>query len=487
MSPKPKPNEPPVPINFRISPKEKKMWKIYAKRLGIPMATFIKNEIKQIVNKNFINYPKHISALINFNTSIIDVLLVIDQEEIRFQTEDWGSTDDYIKLSKLWGEKLTIKDPEIIKWHGDLIHKVPKAFIINNSKFSVIRWQDKFLVAKDENESFYLIGARKSNTILFAKVLFYSNKLTTLSDLYRTVEKLVPKDQISNIDEKMEIEEIILLPESSPNISTLNIKLQDLIDFPSQHQKNEIENLSNDEKQFHFLEKIFNDFKGNFDQTLGKNDQDALQQIEYKIGRKLTRITSKEICESWNSLESVFKNWKQNLIWPTFDLPLNESFPSSNFSNHYIAYDKYIILISIENGGLTYIPHHISKLKELRYLNLSNNVISSYYSWNTPNINSLTNLEYVFLKSNKLSDILPSVERFLELKVLDISDNLIKFQRKWFDLPPKIKKLDLRSNSINKFQIRHKFVDYIDQGIILCDELQLHPSVLKALNGEIEK
>ena len=193
MTPKPKPEEEPVPINFRISPAEKTAWKKHAKKLGIPLATFLKREINKVVFGNLIDYEGIITSLLEFNTDITAVIVVSEQGKIAYETENWGSIHDLEHLIQMWGDTVEKSNPKNVKMYG-IILNVPSAITLNGMKFSTIQFSDKFLILKSNDKSSYLLGARKQAAVLLAKVLYEANTKHALFDVQRTIEKMFPMD-----------------------------------------------------------------------------------------------------------------------------------------------------------------------------------------------------------------------------------------------------------------------------------------------------
>ena len=89
MSPKPKPEEKPVWVNFTLLPTEKERWKVFAQKEGCPLATFIKKEINQVVDEYF---KKIVVNLKEFNGNIVELAVIKGATHV-----DLYDKVDYIK------------------------------------------------------------------------------------------------------------------------------------------------------------------------------------------------------------------------------------------------------------------------------------------------------------------------------------------------------------------------------------------------------
>lgn len=98
------------------------------------------------------------------------------------------------------------------------------------------------------------------------------------------------------------------------------------------------------------------------------------------------------------------------------------------------------------SGFLTKIPESFYNLKQLNYLNLSNNFIEEISN----KIKNLNNLRTLSLESNRIFKIPKKINRLTELKNLMLNDNLIsKLPKEIFEIK-NLEHLDLNKNDIEK-------------------------------------
>ena len=134
MTPKPKPKEEPVPINFRISPKEKEAWQNHAKKLGMPLATFLKREINKIVFENLINYEEIIKSLLQFNIEITSAIVFIEQTKIAYKTENWRFIPELNQFLEMWGKSVDTSNAQFSKISQDITRN---GLRLDGVKFSI--------------------------------------------------------------------------------------------------------------------------------------------------------------------------------------------------------------------------------------------------------------------------------------------------------------------------------------------------------------
>nr|MDO8084670.1 hypothetical protein [Candidatus Sigynarchaeum springense] len=177
MSPKPKPEEEPVWLNFTIEPTEKARWKVYAKKKGIPLATFIKMEVNKIVNEEF---EAPLKNLLAFNKDIFGVVIVQDNLQILYKHGEIESENDSIELSKNWR-----------------LYTPVRRFRYLDEPMLIIQCSDERLVIKSSPNSvkgaITIIGYRTGNNVKFlARVKADGNAIVALADLQRVAAEMFP-------------------------------------------------------------------------------------------------------------------------------------------------------------------------------------------------------------------------------------------------------------------------------------------------------
>jgi hypothetical protein len=477
MAPKKKPEEEPVPINFRVSPKEKNAWQNHAKKLGIPLATFLKKEINKIVFENLIDYENIIKSLLEFNNEIISAIVLIEQTKVAYKTENWGFIPELDQFIEMWGDSINRSNPQLVKNFGILKHSqiLKHGIKLDGIKFTIIMLTDKYLVCTDNSS--YLLGVRKQDTTLLAKVHSDANDKHALSDLQRTIEKMFPIDLYMPLDTKFGKNFRLEREEKHLKEQLHTIKEPQV--FPSEEEIQQLQEIESQGDQRRYVKKQFKHYKLLFDIPLKTEEQEIIHQIENTIGKKIELITSDIIFETWTHFEDivqdVFKSW--------VDLLPDEDFPAHQYPNHLMTLNGHVILLSLDGVGLVKFPQSLLKLKNLRYLGLPRNNLTHIPA----SIEKLENLEYLYLKENHLSKIPSAVGYLPNLRVLDVSKNAIDMVWKLVSFGENIKRIDLRENPVKLFNIRQNYRNLVDQDIMLIDDFQLDESVLDILNKSDDK
>jgi len=439
-------------------------------KLGIPLATFLKREINKVVFGNLIDYEGLIKSLLEFNTDIIAAIVVTEQGKIAHKTDNWGSIPDLEQLIQMWGSTVEKSNPEKVKMYGSITN-VPSAITLNGVKFSTIQLSDKILILKSYDKSSYLLGVRKQDTVLLAKVLYETNTKHALFDVQRTVEKMFPTELgRSKLVEKEKKEEKVLREKVS--------KKKESREFPSEDEIKKLAEMKPQGDRRIYLKNRLEQYKALFDVPIKSEEQEIIREIGKMIGKKIKLIPAEKIFESWLHFEDLFTSWKDLSYWRKMDLAPDEDFPAQNYQCHMMTMNGHVILLSLDGVGLAKLPKSLSKLNHLTYLSLPRNDITHI----PPSIEELENLEYIYLQENHLTKLSPSVGKLPNLKVLDLRKNAIHDVWAPTRYNEHIQRIDLTENPVKLFQTRQSFRDLVDQDIILIDEFQLHDSVLDALN-----
>nr|MDO8113336.1 hypothetical protein [Candidatus Sigynarchaeota archaeon] len=178
MSPKPKPEEDPVWLNFTIEPTEKARWKVYAMIRGIPLATFIKMEINKIVDAEF---EASLKSLLDFNKDILGVMIFQDNLQLLHRQGEIESENGMRMISQIWRK---FNRP---LWSCRYLQE----------KMLIIQMLDDRLVLKSKpdgaNGGLTIIGYRMENNYKFlARVKANGNSIVALADLQRVAYKMFP-------------------------------------------------------------------------------------------------------------------------------------------------------------------------------------------------------------------------------------------------------------------------------------------------------
>ena len=158
-----------------LSPKEKYAWKAYAKKLGIPLASFIKKEINNIVFGEPYDYNQIVDPLLNFNPEVLAVCFVDvkDNGKVLFSTRNFGPTGDCQKV--------------VHQWISESTSDVP--IFLQGEKYILQQRSPERLIAKNIPQNQYLVGVRQGidDTYFLAKV--QGNAMTAWVDLARVAQK----------------------------------------------------------------------------------------------------------------------------------------------------------------------------------------------------------------------------------------------------------------------------------------------------------
>ena len=367
-------------------------------------------------------------------------------------------------------------NPSKVKNYGSILN-TPSSITLNGLKFSTIRFSDVYLVLKSTDNSSYLLGARKQDTILLVKIPFEADQRHILSDLHRTIEKMFPMDPYVPLETKFG-ESSRLEREEKELGEKLPIGKKQL-EFPSTEEIHKLYGIESQGDRRIYLKERLEQYKSLFEIPLKSEEQEIIQQIEETIGKKIELITSDKIFKFWLHFEEIFQSWKDLFAWRYIDLAPDEDFPAHEYKCHMMTMNGHVILLSLDGVGLTQVPKSIPNLKYLRYLNLSQNKIS-----NIPrSIEELEDLEYLYLKENNLTKIAPSFGKLPKLKFLDLSKNAIDSGWPRLVFNENIQSVDLRENPFGLFNIRQSFRDLVEQGIVLINDFQLDDAVSKAINN----
>jgi hypothetical protein len=180
MSPKQKPTEEPVWLNFTISPTEKARWKTYAKKKGIPLATIIKMELNKTVDAEF-EIP--LQNLLEFNPDIIGVMIFQKNNKILYRIGEIESEEDMQHVSEMW--KPYAPGRRRILYLEEEMQIIQRNF-------------DRLVLKSSEGQkgSLSIIGYRSQKEMNFlARIKADGNALVAVADLQRTADKMFPSQQ----------------------------------------------------------------------------------------------------------------------------------------------------------------------------------------------------------------------------------------------------------------------------------------------------
>jgi hypothetical protein len=188
MSPKPKPDEDPVWLNFTIEPTEKARWKVYAKKKGIPLATLIKMEVNKIVD---VEFEAPLKSLLDFNKDIIGVAIFQDNLQLLYRYGVIESEDDIRSISEKWIKfYFHVNFQDHPTFPARRFHYLEEAMLI-------IQCSDERLVLKSSPNgakgAITIVGYRMENNIKFlARIKADGNAIVALADIQRVAAQMFP-------------------------------------------------------------------------------------------------------------------------------------------------------------------------------------------------------------------------------------------------------------------------------------------------------
>ncbi|MHA1612602.1 MAG: leucine-rich repeat domain-containing protein [Promethearchaeota archaeon] len=457
MPPKPKPEENPVPINFRVSPKEKEAWQLHAQNMGIPLATFIKKKINEIVFEKPIDYAGLIEALQKFNTDIIAVAVVLEEGTIAYATENWGPTDDLGELAENWIQELIVKK---------------SSMTLQGIKYSLVRSDNEHLVSVDRKKDNFLLGAKNKQTIVFAKVP--GESWTVGNDLEKIDAD--PRNVLHDLDRvvaKMNPTEVYVPP--STTFGTTALEREEKVKLKEKRLHMKAEELTRQQdlikvNRENRIEKELEHQVSQLEIPLKSEEQDIITNLEKNIlGKNIRRIRPPKNV-------SNFSNYAED---GSGFLDINERFPAQKNPCSMITKNGHVVVLTLRELKIDEFPESISNLKHLSYLNMSHNKFSDI----SPSIGKLEDLEYLFLKNNGLTKIPDFFRNLKRLVHLNLESNSIIQIPNFFSSYGDLKYVNLTRNPIIYSSLSKKIKNLVDRGILIIDEIQIPESVKKIIDN----
>ncbi len=457
MPPKPKPEEQPVPINFRVSPREQEAWQLHAQKMGIPLAKFIKKKINEIVFEKPIDYAGLIKALQQFNTDIHAVAVVLEEGTVAYATENWGPTDDLNDLAENWVQGLP---------------RNQSAINLQGIKYSLLRSDKEHLVSVNRKNDNFFLGAKSNQTIVFAKVP--SESWTVGNNLKPTDAD--PKHVLHDLDRvvaKMNPTESYVPP--STTFGTTALEREEKVKLKEKRLRMKAEELTRQQDlvQVNRENRIEMELEHQVSQLeipLKSKEQEIITNLEKNILGKPIRLI--------NPPENV-SDFSNYMVDKSGFLDINERFPAQENPCSMISKFGHVIVLSLRELGIEEFPESISNLNHLSYLNMSHNKFSDI----SPSIGKLEDLEYLFLKSNGLTKIPESIRMLKRLVHLNLENNSITQIPEFLSSFKYLQYANFTKNPIKYSSLSDKIKNLVDREVIIIDDIQIDESVKEIIDN----
>ena len=191
------------------------------------------------------------------------------------------------------------------------------------------------------------------------------------------------------------------------------------------------------------------------------NDGDTLY-VEYKSN------VDKAVLEKWFKL--VCFRYVQNQNWCS-NLPLSE------WGGVETDQEGKIIKLDLAKIHTHIVPPELSLLKDLKYLNLNGNKLTSVPS----ELSQLRNLEYLNLKNNKLTSIPSELSQLIKLKELYLSKNKLTSIPSELSQLKNLKILNLCNNKLSSIPSELSQLKNLKKLFLQRNNISLVPSGLSKL------
>lgn len=426
MTPKQKPDEKPEWFNFTIAPSEKARWKSYARKKGIPLATFVKMEINKLVDMEFETPLKN---LFEFNPDFLGIIIFHDKIQYLYRYGEIEDEEQFIEISK--------------NWHR--FRKSPHFHYLDEVLIPIQSFDDRLILksnSKSNNGAITILGYRMQNNIqFFARIKADGNALVALADLQRLVFKMFP------------------IQPSYMEKGTLQKSLPDFYQEKSQLQAIEL------------LRRI----------PLVPEEQKALSQLEQIIGKPIPVILPFENGDVNNP--NVKFNSSIFMYFGVDGHILNLRLDKCNLKEipQVISAFTHLQYLSLNNNEILKIPDFLADLPTLKVIDIENNKVTSL----SESIWNIQCLEEMRISGNPITEItrinpevdvppvrLTMLKNFIEGNLIDFLDHIEKF-RDERNYSPKIINLEIVA-------ILKEFLKRIQQEF---PETVLHTFVFRCLSG----
>jgi hypothetical protein len=430
---------------------ESDVWEDYSDAVLNTIRNYSRNQksMKNADSKYVEKVKQLIPKLLELNPNI-DAMLVSREDEVIYESEQWGSTEGTENLIEIWKRTYEkwINGPPWWKTESKRSGRI-KEFEFQNKKYHIRDMSVKHLVGvrkievpspieEDHEKTKFILGLKRklaeNHVHIFAKGNnIEGNSLLLAMDTLKRVamgslppiseESSIPTKEMLKADLENKLQKRKEYIEKSQNLPSRSDE------YIGRRKKELAKNYAwwEAEKERTFKLKtypILMRVATKVNVPLEFEEKKVLEALEKQLGKKIERISPDFEQEISRNDFMPAKNGKLIPLKSLVKLPwmhVDEYFAAHKFPCHYIALDGKIILLTLLSMNLSGISSEITKFENLTYLNLnSNNLIDL-----PKRISNLISLENMFLDNNKFTIIPEGILELPSLQKLSMQNNKI--------------------------------------------------------------